>query len=152
MGSSISILIFAWEFFYFLLRIFGTHTDDTWLRTICWFHMRTWYSLKCLQDWVTSSANDYLNMSIVISFHVPVDEGWLHMCNFTFFLGHMMNLTYSCPFLSRRRMHYVIFQVSWVGKINERKWRSRNNRGVGFCQMVVSLQCVHVSCSHVSYM
>jgi hypothetical protein len=97
------------------------------------------------------SANDYLSMSIAISFHVPVDEGWLHMCNFTFFLGHMMNLTYSCPFLSRRRMHYVIFQVSWVGKINERKWRSRNNRGVGFCQMVVSLQCVHVSCSRILY-
>jgi hypothetical protein len=34
------------------------------------------------------SANDYLSMSIAISFHVPVDEGWLHMCNFTFFFGH----------------------------------------------------------------
>jgi hypothetical protein len=46
-------------------------------------------------------------------------------------------------------MQYVIFQVSWVGKINECKWRSRNNRGVGFCQMVISLKCVHVSCSRI---
>jgi hypothetical protein len=64
-------------------------------------HMPTWCSLKCLQYWVSSSANDYLSMSIVISFHVAVAQGWLHMCSFTFFGARMMNLICSCSFLGQ---------------------------------------------------
>jgi hypothetical protein len=32
------------------------------------------------------------------------------------FGARMMNLICSCSFLGQWRMHYVIFQVSWVGK------------------------------------
>jgi hypothetical protein len=44
-------------------------------------------SLKCLEDWVSSYANEYLRMPIVISFHVPVADRGMTANVQSFFFG-----------------------------------------------------------------